>query len=206
MSQWAADELELLERLAGNIPVPMLEQTFHAWAGRHGRPKRSRSAILYQGYARGLSFELVGDWITIEYVCKVLGCSPGVPEHWIWSEWLRVWRPKVVSGRRSTRRKPYFRREWVREMVRERPELLAEYGNEQLLTLLEDGELVKWMIGLRLRRPRAVAPIPVRCVESGEVYRSMRAASRSMRVQHRDIRYAVDRGVRVCGYHWEVAA
>ena len=195
---WSDAELAKLERMAGNTPLPLLTKVYNQWARVMGYSLRTQKAILRRGYEIGLSFELVGDWITCEYIAGVLGCHRSRPGEWVEDGLLKAWR----TGR-GVRRKPYIRREWLREMARSHSEKLAGYGEGPLTVLLEDDELVEWLMGLGQRRPRPTPRKRVRCVDTGRVYPSIKAAAAAVFVTHRAITHAIRRGTRSAGCRWE---
>jgi hypothetical protein len=199
-SPWSSAELMQLEAMAGDMPADMVATTFKRWATVNGYPNRSRGAIESTVYRYGMSLKASGRWLTLGRIATALDVRIDSPEHWVRRGLLKA-RHKS-PGRKGFR---YVQRKDLLAFARKNPRLLGGIPAERLALLLEDQELAKTIAIANPRRPWHRKT--VRCVETGQVYPTTRAAAAAAWVARQAITYALRTGGTAGGYHWqEVAA
>lgn len=196
---WTPTELLWLEELAGNVPPPALPTRYNGLAVSNGYPRRTPEAIESRVRRSQLTTSAIGNWITTGLAAKLLGFS-GASNNpinlWVERGYLKARR--FGSGFSSP---TYIRRCDLRALARERPELFAGIEEPRLIQVLEDEALAA---EIAQNHPRRKArPRPVRCVETGKVYPTVRAAARQIYVTPRAITWAIETGNRAAGRHWQ---
>lgn len=196
---WSPTELAWLEDLAGNVPPAALASRYNRLAVSHGFSRRTPEAIESRARRSQLTIAAIGDWITTGLTAKLLGFS-GASNNPV-NLWVER---KYITARRfspAISAPSYIRRCDLRALARERPELFAGIEEPRLIQVLED-EALATEIAQNHRRRKA-RPRPVRCVETGTVYPTVRAAARQIYVTPRAITWAIDTGNRAAGHHWQ---
>lgn len=194
--QWTARELEMLEQLAMDQPPCRLPAAYNKWASNNGFATRTSKAVTWAACRRGMRDKATGDWVHTGYICRLLGVSFDTPHRW--SDRYGI--PCFRDGRRRR----YFRRSELRRVAKESPERFAGISADRLFLLLEDRDLADSVAAAYPRRPMQCRP--VRCVETGWWYPSIRAAADRMGVDRCAISLAIRRGYRCSGYHWTYAS
>lgn len=193
--RWSQREREMLEQLAVDQPPSRLPNVYNAWAGLHGFPLRTRFAIQFKVYALGVTDKATGDWVSAGYICRVLGVSSYLPQHW-------TNRHKIPCYRNGRGRR-FFRRKELLKAARERPYIFSGISADRLFLLLEDRELAD---DIAARYPTHNGkPRPVCIIETGWLYPSKKAAARHVGVTPRAINYSISSGGTAAGYHWTYA-
>jgi hypothetical protein len=193
--RWSTEEVQALEQFAIDHPPDRLALIYSAWAAQQGFPKRSNHAIWSKLARAGLTIRAEGDWVSTTYICEVLGVAYDTPQ-----KWTRRGIPHHRNGRGAR----FFRRADLKQAALERPQMFGGISADRLFLLLEDRELAD-DIAARFTR-RAADPRPVRAVETGWRYPSMRAAAERMYINRQAIQFAIRSGGTAAGYHWEFAA
>lgn len=193
---WSPAELEMLEQLAGDQPPDRLIAEFNKWASNQGLPKRSRSAILTRLSRNGISTRAAcGEWVCTGYVCQVLGVGTDTPQRWTTHYGI----PCHRDGRQAR----FFRRVDLRQVAKDRPEIFGGIDADRLFLLLEDRPLADAIAAAHPRR--AMQPRPVRAIETGWRYPSIRAAAARVHIARQAIQHAIRTGGTAAGYHWTYA-
>jgi len=196
--RWTPAEADYLDRLAGDVPFPILVERFQRQAERQGWPSRSASAIQQRlvrtrqsGKAR------IGECLTSGGIAEILGCS-----HSRVNAWLK--RPKVcdVIKPRKVGAFWYVERRALRRLAREMPQVLGGFGVDALFQLLEDRELAEEVCR---QCPGFWGDKRIRCIETGRVWPSCSAAAEALHVDYTTISLAIKqrRPVRVLGLRFE---
>lgn len=200
MPAWSAEELELLQSLAGDMPFQLLVSTFRQQAKIHRWPLRSADALQCRARLLGLNLRHVaGTWVTTGSIGEMLGVSLYCVNHWFRRHPLE---------RRCTGNACYYKRSDVRRWARKHPEYLGGIAVDRLFMLLEDRKLAEWIVeNYPHRPPSRWETNRVRCIETGRVYASQGEAARAHWVTPGAIHHAMAEGYAVDGkYHFEVAS
>jgi hypothetical protein len=193
---WSAEELQRLEDLTGNVPAVRLFGLYRNWAKRHGYPSRTNTAILCAVRRRGLTLSCSGETITTGVIAGLLGIPIDGPDRWIQMGRLRV--QCRSSGNRPFR---YILRSDFKLFARQYPQLLGGIPWEKLHLVLEDEQLSRQIAADYPHRPWHRKP--VRCIETGWTWPTIRAAAKAHFITHQAITWAIRTGGTAAGRHWE---
>lgn len=195
---WTPVELEKLDSLAGNLPLPELIKSYNSWALRQRPPlpRRSRRAIRGKAVKHKISLKCCGDSITITFTAEVLGISLARVRRWINRELIPVRRHYHC----------YINRSDLVEMAWQHPLELHSIARDRLFDLLETEDVVEHVLTHVAMSQGPHMPRPVRCVETGFWWPSIRAASRAVFIDPANIRKAIRSGRTAADRHWEWAS
>lgn len=194
--RWSDRELEMLEQLAMDQPPCKLPAAYNCWASNNGFTVRTRQAVIWAVNRRGMGDKATGDWMHTGYICRLIGISFDMPRRWSDQYGIPCYRDG--RGRR------YFRRSELRRVARQSPERFAGISADRLFLLLEDRELADSVAAAYPLRP--MEPKPVRAVEAGRLFPSLRAAASCIGINRGAIQRAIKTGGTAAGYHWTYAA
>lgn len=181
---WLPAEADYLDRLAGDVPFPILVRRFQDHGTQEGWPLRSHRAILQRLYRckqRGRARH--GDQMTTGGVAEILGC-PGTRVE----AWLRRPRIRELLAPRWIGKTRYIERRAWHRLAREMPRVLGGFSADNLYALLEDRELAD-AIASRYSQP--LGDWRVRCIETGEVFASCGAVAAAHHVTQACISLAI---------------
>lgn len=190
--RWSTAELDMLEEIAGDQPPDQLIIIYNKWATKHGHAKRTRGAILTRLSRSGITAKAVGDWVSSGYICATLGVGLDTTQRW--SD------RRGIPCHRGSRNARFFRRSDLRRVAKKQPETFGGIAANRLFLLLEDRELAD-SIAERFPR-RAMEPRPVRTIETGWLYPSVRAAAARFNICRQAIQHSIRTGGTAAGYHW----
>lgn len=193
---WTKAELSQLELLAGDLPRAMVISSYRSWAARNGHPRRSDTAIESATYRHGMSLRATGQWLTLGSVAAMLGVTHDCPNRWV--------ARGLLTTRRIGKRQQlvsYVRRRDLVAFARAHPQALGGIERGRLMMLLEDEALADAIAEGHTRRPWYRKP--VRCVETGRVWPTVRAAAKEVFVTRQAITYALRTRGTAAGWHWE---
>lgn len=193
--RWSDKEVEMLMHTVENQPIDLYPSVYNLWASAFGYPVRTRRALQKKVSDLRVTDKSCGDWVSTGYVCAVLGVGLFTPRYWT--------NVKGIPCHRGKCNRRFFRRSDLHKLAKRQPSLFAGISADRLFLLLEDRPLAD-DIAARFPR-RAIDPKPVRAVETGKRYPSIRAAAAQVYVSHRSINQALRTGCRSAGYHWEFA-
>lgn len=182
-ASWSQEEEEHLISLLGDIPPPLLCNAYNRVAVNRNWPKRSRRALFARAEKLGLSVVPTGAWINHSDVAKILGISTTTVD-----EWFKIYKIPQHVGLRTC----YVRRYHMVRFARSNPEALVYASREHLFQLLENEELVDFVIGHRDGKRR---PHRVKLVESGRIFPSLRTAAKAIGCHGSTLRRAAKNGV-----------
>jgi hypothetical protein len=197
--RWQPEEIAFVQDLAGDVPVGMLTRSFNIWAKGRGRPTRSRGAIQRQIWKNcgNISTIPAGEWLTTQDIGRAVDrCQEAV---------LR-WAKLGYFHCDHVRKEGYgwfISRVGLRRLAKRRPQLFRHLDRERLYDLLEDVDVVDHVLTADCPKLRKLAP--VRCIETGETYRSIRAAAIALGCRPNTIVMAVKRRGTAKGYRFEEA-
>lgn len=194
--QWTTRELEMLEQLAMDQPPCRLPAVYNKWASNNGFTTRTTKAVTWAANRRRMRDKATGDWVHTGYICRLLGVSFDMTTRW--SDRYGI--PCFRDGRRRR----YFRRSELRRVAKESPERFAGISADRLFLLLEDRDLADSIAAAYPRRPMQCRP--VRAIETGWLYPSVRVAASRVGVVRGSIQRAIRTGGTAAGYHWTYAS
>lgn len=182
--RWSPEEIEFLERLAGDVPFPELVRRMQLRAVQARWPRRSEKAIQERLQRTGQQASArCGAVLTTGGAAELLGCPATRVEAWLRRQRVReILQPQVVNGCR------YIERRAWRRLARERPQVLGGFAADRLFLLLEDRELAD---AVATAWPRPLGDWRVRCVETGRIYGSCAAAAAEHHVTQACISLAI---------------
>jgi excisionase family DNA binding protein len=171
--RWSAEEDMELEQLCGEYPWPIVVEKYLAWAEENGYQARTAGALVRRAGTLRCPRKANGLFITIGMVSEILGIDREKPRRWIRQGGLRAYR-------RSDRKpSPYYvSRSSLRRWAKRNPTLFRCYSRDALMALFDDPELADEIHALPFVAARTVRRA-VRCVDTGEVYRTMGEAARA---------------------------
>lgn len=182
---WSTEELDTLELLAGDVPWPVLPQTYWNTVRQHGYPRRTATALRRKCNDLGLQRAAIGRWVNAGLICKLMGVSYEAVQTLMRSGLLPGTRFGDTRGHRY-----YFRRCDLRHLAVSHPHLFGGLSSAALTQLFDDPKLAKRVAELQL--PRLQQRRPVLCVETGITYPSLSAAARAVYVTTKCISSALD--------------
>lgn len=164
---WREAEIKLVEQLSGQCPFPEIVRRLHFLAVRRGWQPRTEAAIRsfmsLQGYTRKCSF----DNFTAAELARILGVLPNTVHNWRRHGGLpcqRVYKTQLAIKLKDFKR-------WAAQ----NPHYLARVEHDRLMWLLEDAALVNLICNTK---PSPLGkPIPVKRVDTGEIYPSQKQAA-----------------------------
>jgi excisionase family DNA binding protein len=192
---WTKEETQLLEELLGDMPRLLVFEQYRQIAGQRGWVERSDASLDTKVERLGKTFLPVGAWLTTGGVAETLGISSGSVTKWLMRHQDLK---RLMIGRRC-----YIRREDLKKWARKHPEMFGGIERWRLLQLFESEHLVD-LLSQYQHRPNVV---PVRCVETGQVYASQSAAARALHLDYSSVSLARREGRKSCGrWTFEVAS
>jgi len=172
-TRWTKEEEFELERLAGDYPWSMVVRRHNQWSAANGRPLRTAVALARRANILGCGRVPEGEWITISTISAILGIDREKPRRWI--RWGKI------RSKRECKRTPsphYISRRSLQEWARREPDFFRPYPHDALVMLFSCRETADWVYEHPPLAPRTRCR-PVRCVETGEVYRSISEAAQA---------------------------
>ncbi len=185
--RWQAAELTYLHQLAGEHPFPALLKRMKMRALIEGWPVRSRKAIANRlAHSNERCRARVGGCTTTYGAAEILGVTGDRVAAWLRDPAiLAILAPRIYTGIR------YIDRRGWRRLARERPEVFGGIPADRLFLLLEDREMAD---GIAAAHPCGRADWRVRCVETGQVWRSCKEAGAALNVHPSTITKALREG------------
>ena len=193
---WESNADFYLEKFAGSLPLPDLVKRFNAAAKNKGWAQRSETAIKVRLKRLGLSCKASFDNFSTIELARTLNIKRDRAELWI-EKGLLPYRKvaRNVGAIRATDFRLFVEQHWQR---------LAEVDLEGLAWLGVKTELIEAIAALPpCKHGKAM---PVRRTDTGEVFHSIKEASRKCYVDRTGIRLSVEENRPVSGIKWEVAA
>jgi hypothetical protein len=199
--RWTAAETDRILDLAGDLPWPLALAAYHRWAADHGHPQRTDKALALYVQEQGGTIYAMGEWVTAGACCTAWHIKTGTMGRWLkrHRDILRPVQPTGALGRF------YIRRANLRAFARQLPHLLGGIAAADLFLILEDQELSDHIATAFPRRPLSpVQKRPVRCIDTGVIYPSVRDAARAIPCSISAISQAVNgHASHALGLRWE---
>jgi len=184
---WTPAEDEKLGDLLGDFPWGLVIQHYKRWARAEGYPERTEGALRFRAGKHG-SMVCTGQWVRLATVRDAIGVKCTCTARWIRKGLI----PVHLEGTRS-RRTAYVNREALKTFAKRYPHYFEGQDRRTLALLFDpNSPLVEQFSGL----PKAILSgqhKPVRCVETGHIYPSVRAAAKAVHVTDSAIRRAINK-------------
>ena len=187
---WEPEAELWLEEKAGTLPFRTLCQRFNTRAKRNNWALRNENAIKVKLQRLNLGKKCTVDNFTRRELARALGISPDRIRGW-----TRAGLPWTKVARNQSAIRVTDLRAWLLE-------------NPQWATGISEQEL-GWIIGKDAAETIAQADHsdrgyakPVICLDTGEVFPSVKAASRAKYIDHRSISGAIRRNGKAAGLRW----
>jgi hypothetical protein len=156
----------MLSSLAGDMPIPMLVDSYNRWASANRFRKRTQRAIVQHATTLGVNIEVCGAWITSGILIRALGRRA---EKWIETKELLA---HMIGCRR------FIKRSDLRSFAKKHPERFRGLPLGELVMILDSVPLAEYLIA-QGAGPRPGYGRKVVCLETGKVYPSLASAARA---------------------------
>jgi hypothetical protein len=192
-THWSAEERELVQSMAGDLPFDMVTKLYTQEAARRGWPQRSKGAIQSFLNRVGASAMPTGSWMTLGALER-LGISGSNLFLWCSKGILPAYQPRPCTKR-------MVRRADVVALAKREPWRFGGCDEDALFELLEDRKLAE---RIATEYPfRATTRRRVRCLDTGEVFESVQAAAAAVPCDVTCIRRSARLGKEVLGRRYE---
>jgi hypothetical protein len=190
---WTKAEEELLASLAGEMPFSIATKVYMAQASSRGFPKRTRVALEVRAKIIGVHRTSTGEWLSTGDIAKALDVSIQTIVRWVDDKGLKA---------RIIKKKRWIKRCDLRGFARQYPALFGGLSEPQLIQLLDQEGIAKWLAekNLPLRR----ISLPVFCVETGKKFRSIKEAARFAHVTRQRMADAIKYQQYANGKHYRM--
>jgi hypothetical protein len=195
-ARWTEPELAQLEQMAGEMPLPMLAERYNTWAAANGFTQRRPANICATCNRNGWFTYCEGEYLSCGAVVRITGIHKSRLE--------RIARDREVVIVKHGWRK-FIRRIDLAEAARRHRMDWYGVSRDRLFLLFEDLELAEYVAASRQRPPLPRYPRPVRCLVTGTVFPTMRAAAVAGQCHPGTVRNSCERGSRPTpwGAAWE---
>jgi hypothetical protein len=182
---WSAEELDILYLLVGDVPWPVLPQTYCNTVCQLGYPKRTGTALRRKCNDLGLQRAAIGKWVNAGLICELMEISYEAVQTWM--------RNGLIVGKRfgdTQGHRYYFTRSSICTLARKHPHFFGGLPVSNLTQLFDNITLAEEIAALKL--PKYQQKRPVLCVETNITYPSISAAARAVYVTPKCISTALD--------------
>ena len=172
-NRWSKDEEFQLEQLAGDYPWSMVVERYNRWATASGFQPRTAVALARRANILRCGRVPEGEWLTIGAISAILGIDREKPRRWI--RWGRI------RSKRECNRTPsphYISRRSLQEWAKRDPAFFRPYPHDALVLLFSCRETADWVYEHPPLAPKTRCR-PIRCIQTGRVYRSLTEAAQA---------------------------
>lgn len=197
---WTEEELQIIHEYAETLPSAEFIRNFNRINSENNRPLRTKLAICSKIYELGYCLKPNYCYFTPGTLSKLLGIH-----HCVVSNWLKLGLRHRKN--RQIRRSPiYIKIEDVRKFALLRPELFSGIEYSNLFAALESETLAEQIANTYPKRLSYLcAAKPVRCLETGRTYKSIKHAGRAYRVASSTIARSIRNSRPVKSHHFVFA-
>lgn len=208
---WSKAEEERLIDVMNIGRFNRAREAYNRWAVHNGYHVRTAGALHQKAHELAVRysipkpfsnrrFEASTDWLEIGYVAKVLNVSRMAIHGWIKRGYIESKYVKFVSRRNKTR---LIARKAFRQMAKSHPSLLWPYDTHQLITLLEEDNLVELVAAATPPKTMKNRYIKITCRERGLSFTTVKDAAKTIGVNHQYLSGQFNKGnFYVAGFHW----
>ena len=194
---WSKEELLIIHEYAETLPSAELIRNFNRINSENNRPLRTKLAIRSKVYELNYCLKPNCCYFTPGTLAKLLGIH-----HCVVFNWLKLGLRHRKN--RQIRRSPiYIKVEDVRKFALLRPELFSGIKYANLFAALESETLAEKIANTYPKRLSYLcAAKPVRCLETGRTYKSIKHAGRAYRVASSTVARSIHNSRPVKGHHF----
>ena len=190
---WTKAEEEFLAALAGDMPFSMVATVYRQQAPVRGFPMRTRVALEVRAKIIGVHRTSTGEWLSTGDIAKALDVSIQTIVRWVDDKGLKA---KIIK------RKRWIKRYDLRVFARQYPALFGGLSEPQLMQLLDQESIAKWLAEKNLPLRRMC--LPVFCVETRRKFRSIKEAARFAGVTRQRMADAIKYSQCANGKHYKM--
>ncbi|MCE2839760.1 MAG: hypothetical protein LW834_22905 [Cyanobium sp. 49614_E6] len=203
---YTPEDIHLLTELAGELPMRLLVAEFN-----RRRPPRSWDSLRSKAWSMGLSTRSEGKYISTGAIKKLTGHGYDRINYWLDSKQL-----KYIQSCKPSKGHRFVSRDSLWEFARKHPHQFGGIGHSELtqlhphqfggighseLTQLFDSEVRASKI-VAMNLPRLKHTVEVVCIETGQRYKSIKAASVAAFVNKSGISSSIHKGWAANGLHY----
>jgi hypothetical protein len=177
---WEREAVDYLESISGTAPPQILIKRFNARAKRKGWHTRTEKALIIRLKRIGASRKASVDGWTMRELGRILG---------IHHDRFRLWLKKGLRSQKVSHSLRSISKANLKIFATEHPEYFAGIERDRLLYILEDERIIDQISALK--PSTAKHPVKVKRLDTGEVYPSIKAASRACFLHPKTIRDAI---------------
>jgi hypothetical protein len=195
--RWTKGEVEIIEQLSVSMPPKRLYLTYCRMAAAQGFPKRTEASFRSKLRLMGIPLMPEIDWYKLDQLAQIFNTT----RHMV----FKLIKQGLKAEKESEHRNQpwYVSRAELKRFARKKPGLFRNFNKDGLFVVFEDEKLIDLILEQPIVfQPNRYNPTPVKCVETGNVYASYRAAGKAVFVDGSAIHKAAKEGYRAGGYHW----
>lgn len=197
MRKWTEAEINyLFSDLVGFYHIDRIVVLFNKFCRKNNLPERTLSSIQAKIYNNKHSALRIYDSFDIRTLARFLNIN----------RWrVRVWIERYNLTYRKHGKFNVIRLKHLRSFAKEHPELFFNIETEKLLWLFDDDEtLVNKCLESSSLYPRKTRNKRVLCVETNEIYDTIKHASKKNFIDSRCIARSIKKGNIAGGFHWKL--
>jgi hypothetical protein len=199
---WTEPETEKLLELVQSYPLCRLVRIYNLWARTHGQRERTKIGIHKKIRRMGYSTRVNAEYYTLTYLSQMLGIPKDTISGW---KSLKTNPLQTYQHDRKRLAANYVSSEHFKEFAKHHPKCLGGAKEVGLQLLLEDSVWAREILReYPKRNPVGWAPLRVRCIETGKIYKSLAAAGRDVYVARQGIKRSITDGHKAGGFHFEL--
>lgn len=176
----------MLSSLAGDLPIPMLVDSYNRWASANRFRKRTKKALDSRARYLGVSLQTCGTWIAYSILVQALGSRV--------KKWVNG--KELVSNKIGRRR--FVKRSDLRAFARKYPDRFSNMELADLVMIFDSTKLAE-VLAEQPKASRRGVPRKIKCKETGKVYPTIASAARAHFVSETTMHRYVTSGNGTCG-------
>ena len=190
LTPWEPDALHWLEQTAGTLPFPDLCRRFRMMAKRRGWATRSDNALHVKIQRLNLQKKCTEDNLTRRELARFLNIPP---------DRVRNWTSNGLPWRKVARNQSAIQMADLKAFLLANPERATNVPERELGWLIGDEAAARIVAAEHSARGYHR---PILCIDTGEIFPSVRAAARAKYVTRGCICQAIRRGGKSAGLRW----
>lgn len=187
---WRKQQEQFLRQFGGTKPIDLLYSQFKKFNTENDLPQKSFRAFRSKLHRMNVSQRASSDYVGMQELADLMGRSRGAIERYI---------RKGLPIMHRTSRNVYTTYEEVYKFAKKYPMYFGGISQERLLRILGDEQLARKIIREFPTDANTAKPVPVICVETGVVYRSMTEAAARHFVTAEALRKAISQNRKCVG-------
>ena len=179
-----------MRQFGGTKPIDLLYSQFKKFNTENDLPQKSFRAFRSKLHRMKLSQRASSDYVGMQELADLMGRSRNAIERYI---------KKGLPIMHRTPGNAYTTYEEIYKFAKKYPMYFGGISQERLLRILGDEDLARKIIRQHPKKLDAAQPVPVVCVETGVVYRSMTEAAERNFVTAESLRKAISQNRKCVG-------